>query len=155
MLRWYLSRLFYFYSDWLWPYCAYTFWAAGYPYIIKKLSWLSWEQTTLKAYWCRKFKWDLSEILVQIIFSSLALVLKYWNVFKYRKVTSSKPVYYSILNSLGQRSQYISIKFPLHNSLKITKCATNQDRLVLLATLRYAHDYFTSSKTVFISLFFT
>ena len=33
----------------------------------------------------------------------------------YRKVASSRPVYYSILNSFGQRSQYISIKFPLHN----------------------------------------
>ena len=32
----------------------------------------------------------------------------------YRKVASSRPVYYSILDSLGQRSQYISIKFPLH-----------------------------------------
>ena len=73
MLRWYLLRLFYFYSDWLWPYCGTL---SGYPYIIKKLSWLSWEQTTLKAYWCRKFKWNLSEILVQIIFSRLALVLK-------------------------------------------------------------------------------
>ena len=32
----------------------------------------------------------------------------------YSKVAISKPVYSSILNSLGQRSQYISIKFPLH-----------------------------------------
>ena len=32
----------------------------------------------------------------------------------YLKVASSRPVYYSILNSLGIRSQYISIKFPLH-----------------------------------------
>ena len=32
----------------------------------------------------------------------------------YRKVASSRLVYYSILNSLGQRSQYISIKFCLH-----------------------------------------
>ena len=53
---------------------------------------------------------------------------------EYRKVASSTPVYYSILNSFVQRSQYISIKFPLH--LKILKCATNQDSL-LLATLRY------------------
>ena len=30
------------------------------------------------------------------------------------KFVSSSPVYYSILNSFGQRSQYISIKFPLH-----------------------------------------
>ena len=32
----------------------------------------------------------------------------------YRKVASNTPVYYSILNSFGKRSQYISIKFPLH-----------------------------------------
>ena len=33
---------------------------------------------------------------------------------EYRKVASSRLVYYSILNSFAQRSQYISIKFPLH-----------------------------------------
>ena len=32
----------------------------------------------------------------------------------YRKVASSRPVYYSILNSFGQRSQYVNIKLPLH-----------------------------------------
>ena len=32
----------------------------------------------------------------------------------YRKVASSRPVYYSILELFGQRSQYIRIKFPLH-----------------------------------------
>ena len=32
----------------------------------------------------------------------------------YFKVTSSRPVDYSILETFGQRSQYISIKFPLH-----------------------------------------
>ena len=32
----------------------------------------------------------------------------------YRKVASNRPVYYSILDSLGERSQYISIKFPPH-----------------------------------------
>ena len=32
----------------------------------------------------------------------------------YCKVVSSRPVYYSILETFGQRSQYISIKFPLH-----------------------------------------
>ena len=42
--------------------------------------------------------------------------------------------YYSILDPLVQTSQYISIKFPLQ--LKIIKCATNQDSL-LLATLWY------------------
>ena len=32
----------------------------------------------------------------------------------YRKVASSRLVFYSILDSLGKRSQYISIKFRLH-----------------------------------------
>ena len=51
---------------------------------------------------------------------SLWALLRIWFVvivlskFIYRKVASSRPVYYSILDSLDQRSQYISIKFPLH-----------------------------------------
>ena len=36
----------------------------------------------------------------------------------YRKIASSRPVYYSILNSIGQRSQYIIIKYPLHKQSK-------------------------------------
>ena len=44
-------------------------------------------------------------------------------------------VYYSTLISLGEKSQYISIKFPFYKSLKMLCCATNQDSL-LLATLR-------------------
>ena len=32
----------------------------------------------------------------------------------YRKVASSRPGYYSILDSFDQRSQYIRIKVPLH-----------------------------------------
>ena len=36
----------------------------------------------------------------------------------YCKVVSSRPVYYSIFNSLGIRSQYICIKFPLHKQSK-------------------------------------
>ena len=51
--------------------------------------------------------------------------------FSYRKVASSRPVYYSILNFFGQRSHY-----PFINSLKILECSTNRDSL-LLATLRY------------------
>ena len=53
----------------------------------------------------------------------------------YRKVASSRPVYYSILETFGQRSQYIGIKFPLHKHLKVLGCAFNQDNL-LLTTLR-------------------
>ena len=55
----------------------------------------------------------------------------------YRKVASSRPVYYSILNSFGQRAS----NFPFINSLKILKCATNQDNL-MLATLWYVIFYF-------------
>ena len=43
----------------------------------------------------------------------------------YRKVASSRPVHYLILDSLCQRSKYISIKLPFISSLKIKKCATN------------------------------
>ena len=38
----------------------------------------------------------------------------------YRKVASSRPVYYSISDSLGQRTQYISVKFPLHKQSENT-----------------------------------
>ena len=31
-----------------------------------------------------------------------------------KETNSIRPVYYSILNSFGQRSQYMSIKFPLY-----------------------------------------
>ena len=36
------------------------------------------------------------------------------HLFAYRKVASSRPVCYSILELLGHRLQYISIKFLLH-----------------------------------------
>jgi hypothetical protein len=57
-----------------------------------------------------------------ILLNSIALVelgqlkFTYITVLKYiyRKVTSIRPVYYSILELFDQRSQYISIKFPLH-----------------------------------------
>ena len=57
----------------------------------------------------------------------------------YRKVTSSRPVHYSILNSFGQRSQYLCTLasiFPFISSLKILKRATTRDSL-LFVTLRY------------------
>ena len=58
-------------------------------------------------------------------------------MYYYRKVASSRPVFCFILNSFGERlnSTYAS-NFPLINSLKILKYATNRDSL-LLATLRY------------------
>ena len=40
--------------------------------------------------------------------------ITYNSLRTYRKVASSRQVYYSILDSYGQRSQYISINFPLH-----------------------------------------
>ena len=39
----------------------------------------------------------------------------------YGKVANSRPVYYSILELLGQRSQYTSIKFALHEPYKNLK----------------------------------
>ena len=54
--------------------------------------------------------------------------------YEYRKVASSILVYYSILDFMGQRSQYISIKFLLHKQFQ--KFATSRDSL-LVATLRY------------------
>ena len=46
----------------------------------------------------------------------LKLDWKSWNLYcTYRKVASSRPVYYSFLEFICQRSQYIlRIKFPLH-----------------------------------------
>ena len=38
----------------------------------------------------------------------------FYMIYRYCKVGSSGPVYYSILNYFGQRSQYINIKFPLY-----------------------------------------
>ena len=38
----------------------------------------------------------------------------HWDWDYYCKVSSSRPVYYSILDTFGQRSRYKSIKFPLH-----------------------------------------
>ena len=42
-----------------------------------------------------------------------------YNYTIYCRVASSRPVYYSILKLFGQRSQYISIKFPLQCLLKM------------------------------------
>ena len=59
-----------------------------------------------------------------------------WNHSKYCKIASSRLVYYSILELFGQRSQYISIKFPPHKQpCLMLRCATNRDSLLLL-TLR-------------------
>ena len=46
-----------------------------------------------------------------------------YSYFNYRKVASSRPIYYSILDHFVQRSQYISIKIPLHKQSKnVTMC---------------------------------
>ena len=55
---------------------------------------------------------------------------------RYCKVASSRPVYCSILELFGQRLHYISIKFFFISVLKIIRCATNWD-VLLLATLLY------------------
>ena len=54
------------------------------------------KMTRLKDFFCIFLKWRNAELLT------------------YRRVASSRMVYYSILETFGQRSKYISIKFPLH-----------------------------------------
>ena len=52
-----------------------------------------------------------------LVFGPCVVLDKLWRLsltFEYHKVASSRPVYYLILELLEQRSQYISIKFPLH-----------------------------------------
>ena len=56
-----------------------------------------------------------------------------WDIWEYRKVASSRPVYYLILDHFVQSIN--ASKFHFINSLKMWKCATNRDSL-LLATLR-------------------
>ena len=46
----------------------------------------------------------------------------------YHKVASSRPVYYSILDPLGQSSQYISFKSPLHKQSLL--CGLTIDSIV-------------------------
>ena len=48
---------------------------------------------------------------LHLIFVCVACKIQVGNM--YRKVTSSRPAFYSILNPFGQRSQYISIEFHL------------------------------------------
>ena len=79
---------------------------------------------------CLIKKWFYLWFPILLLFCKLCFTMKR----TYCKVGSSRPVYYSISERFGQRSQYISIQFLL---LKILKCAaTNQDNL-LPATLRY------------------
>ena len=47
------------------------------------------------------------------------------------KVTSSRPGYYLILHPFGQRSQHISIQFPLYKQSENLGCATKRDVLLL------------------------
>ena len=62
----------------------------------------------------KKWSWDnsVSPIDAKNSFSFFVHTVK--------SVASSRLVYYSILNSFGQRSQYISIKFPLHKQSENT-----------------------------------
>ena len=66
-------------------------------------------------------------------------------IFAYRKVASSSPVYYSILELYGQRSHYISIKFPLHK-------AKPSENVLLTVEVAFGVTRF-SSHPCFISLF--
>jgi hypothetical protein len=45
----------------------------------------------------------------------------------YRKDESSRPVFYSILDIFGKRSQYIKIKFPHHKHPENPRCAPARD----------------------------
>ena len=63
--------------------------------------------------------WNDWKLLMNSIHTKFSIICNHWHDCLlmlqklerlYSKVASSRPVYYSILNSLGQRSQYISIK---------------------------------------------
>ena len=54
---------------------------------------------------CNTSKYEATHLTKQLFTLQIKL--------KYHKVASSRPVYYSILELYGQKSQYISIKFPL------------------------------------------
>ena len=56
--------------------------------------------------------WSVKQVTLANKFHCHLHVLSYKN--GYRKVVRNRPVYSSILNFSGKRSQYISIKFPLH-----------------------------------------
>ena len=87
--------------------------------------------------------------------SCISKISGFQNFGIYPKVPSSRLVYYSILDSFGQRSQYTQAsKFPFSNSLKILECATNQDSL-LLATLAQSRNsyHILPQHTVFLSPF--
>ena len=96
----------------------------------------------VKGRWRLKFdiltlKFNLHRLLTSMTSNCSGEILKKWswdnsvspieakNSFSFlvhtaKSVASSRLVYYSILNSLGQRSQYISIKFPLHKQSENT-----------------------------------
>merc|ERR1719266_2534793 len=70
--------------------------------------------TLYKAVWACNASVDsfLFQIIDAVAWSFLSC-LKLRRL-EYCKVPSSRPGYYSMLYLFGQRSQYISIKFPLH-----------------------------------------
>ena len=70
-----------------------------------------------------------SPLKLQIFLKSIQRSQNVQSTIKSRAVDRST----TVLNSLGQMSQYISINI---NTLKMLGCATNQDSL-LLVTLRY------------------
>ena len=82
----------------------------------KELGWWSFEMKDwyspfiLKKVACTM----LQESALPIICLGKKRPLKFKILYNYRKVASGTPVYYSILDHFVQRSQYISIKIPLH-----------------------------------------
>ena len=60
--------------------------------------------------------WNLKKIKICVSWNVdiKSLISMVETISIYSKVPSSRPVYYSFLDYLGQRLQYISIKFPLH-----------------------------------------
>ena len=113
-----------------------------------------WRIPTGKTIWF----WNFSELFQNSSRICCPLLL-WWNLGKksclvYRFSVGNKikeadsSGYYSISDPLGQRSQYISIKFFLHKQSEILGCATNQDML-LLTTLQYSNPPKTHTTKLF------
>ena len=113
-------------------------------------------------------------VLVRLATAALQFQLVQF-IFIYCKVASSRPVYYPILNSFGQRSQYISIKFTLYrqslnvlltktvycSQLYVKWCliylfpSTTGTIYTILNTFGYKQDFLTQVFGPFGSLFIT
>ena len=63
-------------------------------------------------------------------------------------VVNIRPGYYLILDSFGQRSRYISIKFPFKNSLKILGCAPVRN-FTVIKTFALIKNYLLLNRLLF------